>query len=366
MKRSFPINLAGKVYYIDEDAYALLDKYLTNLTLTFNGEEDKEIVVDIENRISEIFYEKISDTAQAITLDDVSNVIDIIGSPEQMAESDPDNDQRSQGPTDEQTTENNTASSSGPTPPPYNASAANHVTEILNRKFYRDTQDKVLGGVISGLCNYFNFKNVPLVRLLFVLAMFIPYLQFPLIFFYIISWLIFPAAVTAQQRLEMLGTQITVDNIGQTVKEQYSFTEKPQNTNGSNVLGEIVAVIAKLGLGLLALISVPVLFCTTVMIIGCIIGLICLLFISPIQLVNYVVSDISFDLTPGCIPLILTNVLSWCVVVIIPCITIIWSAAIVFFTAQTPNRKLIITSIVLEMIFLIIGVVLTLILSTIF
>lgn len=35
MKKTLTINLGGTVYHIDEDAYHLLDNYLTNLRIHF-------------------------------------------------------------------------------------------------------------------------------------------------------------------------------------------------------------------------------------------------------------------------------------------------------------------------------------------
>lgn len=55
MKRTFPVNINGKVFYIDEDAYELLQNYLDQLRATFPGSEGDEIVSDIESRISELF-----------------------------------------------------------------------------------------------------------------------------------------------------------------------------------------------------------------------------------------------------------------------------------------------------------------------
>lgn len=52
MKKTFPVNINGKVFYIDEDAYELLSNYLTQLRAAFCGTEGDEIVTDIESRIS--------------------------------------------------------------------------------------------------------------------------------------------------------------------------------------------------------------------------------------------------------------------------------------------------------------------------
>ena len=35
MKKTLTINLGGIVYHIDDDAYRLLDNYLSNLSITF-------------------------------------------------------------------------------------------------------------------------------------------------------------------------------------------------------------------------------------------------------------------------------------------------------------------------------------------
>lgn len=58
------------------------------------------------------------------------------------------------------------------------------------KKLQRDTQNRVLGGVCSGLANYFDI-DAALVRVLFVLAL----LAFSAGFWlYIILWIIMPAA----------------------------------------------------------------------------------------------------------------------------------------------------------------------------
>ena len=72
MKKTFNINLGGIVFHIDEDAYELLDKYLSNLRIHFNKEEGgEEIVHDMEFRISELFSERLNERNQVITLNDV-------------------------------------------------------------------------------------------------------------------------------------------------------------------------------------------------------------------------------------------------------------------------------------------------------
>ena len=59
MKKTLTVNLGGTVYHIDDDAYRLLDDYLSNLKHFFRKQEGaEEIVNDIEIRIAELFAEK--------------------------------------------------------------------------------------------------------------------------------------------------------------------------------------------------------------------------------------------------------------------------------------------------------------------
>ena len=60
MKKTLTVNLGGTVFHIDEDAYQLLDKYLSNLRIHFRQEEGSdEIMDDFEMRISELLNERV-------------------------------------------------------------------------------------------------------------------------------------------------------------------------------------------------------------------------------------------------------------------------------------------------------------------
>ena len=53
MKKTLTVNLGGTVYHIDDDAYRLLDNYLSNLKHYFRKQESaEEIINDIEMRIA--------------------------------------------------------------------------------------------------------------------------------------------------------------------------------------------------------------------------------------------------------------------------------------------------------------------------
>lgn len=62
----------------------------------------------------------------------------------------------------------------------------------MAKKLFRSNQQKMLGGICGGLAEYFDL-DVSLVRLIFVgLALLTAIL--PMVLFYLIAWLVVPAA----------------------------------------------------------------------------------------------------------------------------------------------------------------------------
>ena len=182
MKKTININLAGFVFYIDEDAYETLQKYLNNIrTYLGNTEGREEIIDDIESRIAELFSEK---QKQVITLIEVNEVIEVMGQPE---------DYMSEEPPEEKT-----------------------ANQQSSKRLYRDPDSTVLGGVCSGVGHYLNIDAV-WIRLIF-LAMVWSGLS---ILFYFILWAIIPKAETTAQKLEMKGKAATFSNIEDYVRKGY-------------------------------------------------------------------------------------------------------------------------------------------------
>lgn len=187
MKKTLTINLGGTVYNIDEDAYRLLDNYLVNLRIHFRCEEGAdEIVHDMELRISELFTDRLNEGRQVITIEDVEEIIARMGQPEELS-----GEERA---SDTEWSETKT-----------------------RRRLFRDLDDKVLGGVTSGLAAYLGWDVVWLRILLLVLT--IP--LHGMILAYIIAWIIIPPARTAPEKLAMKGEKINVENIGRTVTDGF-------------------------------------------------------------------------------------------------------------------------------------------------
>lgn len=168
MKKVININFQGRIIPIEEHAFELLKQYIESLRSYFSAEEGRdEIINDIENRIAELFSERLAHGAHCITDEDTLVVIKTIGRPEDFEE--PVSNTNAQ--------EANTNSSSTFS----EANASQH-----RGKLYRNADDKLLGGVCSGLANYLKIDPV-LVRIGFVL------LVAALFWVYILLWLIVPS-----------------------------------------------------------------------------------------------------------------------------------------------------------------------------
>lgn len=193
MKRTYTANVSGQIFNIDEDAYDRLNKYLQSLNNYFSNSEGKdEILQDIELRIAEMFQNKLTPARQVITIEDVEEVIKTMGETNQI---------------DTETTENNNNQPKQETI--YN-------TESTKRKLYRDPDEKILGGVCSGIAAYFDWETV-WVRLGFVIA---ALLFGTSILIYLILWIIIPKARTTAEKLEMRGEKVNISNIEKTIKEE--------------------------------------------------------------------------------------------------------------------------------------------------
>ena len=208
MKRTSSINLGGMIFNIDEDAYQKLNHYFTELSGRFPEDEKDEILRDIESRMAELFTFKLQNR-DVIEINDVDEVIDVIGHPNQF------DDEGGQSTSDSRRN---------------NAQARKEY-----RKLYRDSTNKIIGGVAAGLGAYFNIDPV-IMRILFVVIAFASLGWGILI--YLIFLIAMPEATTKAQLLEMQGIQPSLENI-----DNFSqATNEPQGRN-NNTLGSIIKFI---------------------------------------------------------------------------------------------------------------------------
>ena len=88
MNKTININLGGYFFHIDETAYQKLRRYLDAISKSLSDDPQgkNEIIADIEARISELLSEKITDARQVVNEQDISNIIKIMGEPEDYEE----------------------------------------------------------------------------------------------------------------------------------------------------------------------------------------------------------------------------------------------------------------------------------------
>ncbi len=177
MKQVININFHGQVVPIEVSAFDLLKNYTASLSSFFANEEGKdEIINDIESRIGELFQERLKKGATCITDDDVNAIIKSMGRPEEFDAEEPSTGQSQQ----EQNKGQQSSQSGG--------------TTVTNKRLFRDENDKVLGGVCSGIANYFAMDPV-LVRIIFLVIAF----AFGTgVLAYIILWVVVPSSASTQ------------------------------------------------------------------------------------------------------------------------------------------------------------------------
>ncbi|MBC7722073.1 MAG: PspC domain-containing protein [Pedobacter sp.] len=177
MKKVININFQGRVVPIEETSYDILKQYVEALRRFFANEEGKEeIINDIESRIAELFAETLKKGSTCITDIDVNNIISSMGRPEDF-DGEEENVKTQLG--GEQKKQDNS----------YQQQANQQQFNGEPRRLFRDENHKVLGGVCSGIANYFGIDRI-IIRILAIVffgLMFIPYL---------IVWIAVPSSAT--------------------------------------------------------------------------------------------------------------------------------------------------------------------------
>lgn len=203
MKTTITINLGGIVFHIDDDAYEILHTYLIAIEKQFVSDNDrKEIISDVEVRISELFTERLGGKRDVIMKDDISAVVGIMGEPEDFL--------------DDETKKSNANSNS-------REYKRKNMNQRATKKLFRDPDNRILGGVCSGLSAYLN-TNIVLIRIVFILLAF-PGMGSGVII-YLILWLVIPEANTTAQKLEMRGEPITLENIKKAVRDEFENVKR--------------------------------------------------------------------------------------------------------------------------------------------
>lgn len=184
MNKVMNINIGGTVFFVDEIAYEKLNSYLKAIAKRFkNAKGGDEIIADIESRIVELLQQKLNSNKQIVTIDDIDEVITIMGNPSDFDSEDDFVDA--------------------------------DVRQIVRKRLFRDVDNRMVGGVCSGLSAYFQLDALWF-RLGFVIAT----ISGLSILAYLILWIIVPPALSITEKLEMNGNPVNISNIEKSFREE--------------------------------------------------------------------------------------------------------------------------------------------------
>ena len=239
MKKNISINISGIIFHIEEDGYETLRKYLDSINNYFGSFEDSsEILSDIESRIAEIFLSRLNDGKQVVTAEDVSTLIGTMGNVNDFKAAE--EQEFATGSPKQEAKQSYTNKSSSSTTSPHKKLFRDDKRKILGgvcagfahyfnidsvwprllfalltlgtyggflivyallwivipvsneleeestiKKMYRDSDDKVIGGVAAGVAAFFG-ANAVVIRLIFVGLTFAAFLG---VILYVILWI---------------------------------------------------------------------------------------------------------------------------------------------------------------------------------
>ena len=194
MKKIVNASIGGRNFLLDDDAFQRLSDYLKHfrarLLYIYVGALDQyEVMSDLVSRIAELFQREgfvstpEGEAARVVNLEVVRRITAQLGMPDGS----------------EEPREEDAKQSSGEQKWRYSRT----------RRLYRDPDDKMIGGVCSGLAAYFDV-DITLIRVLAVVAL----ICFGFGFWaYLILWIVAPKAVTPAQKCEMRGWPVTAENM---------------------------------------------------------------------------------------------------------------------------------------------------------
>jgi len=259
MKKTFTISLGHSVFNVEEDAYDVLKIYLDSIKNYFQKmENDSEIISDFELRIAENFSSKLSSGKQYINLTDVKEVIQIMGSLDDFQEI---YDDQTEDVKEEKKENNKLYRDSSNR---IIAGVCSGIAEYfkidpiivrilffiavplnlivyiifwigiptkdfdpdLRKILYRDKENGVIGGVAKGLSNYLKI-DANIIRVVFVVSLFFGGAG---LLFYLLLWFFTKEAKTIGEKMNMSGFNVNLSNIEDFIKKKTKSLNSPENT----------------------------------------------------------------------------------------------------------------------------------------
>ena len=259
MKKTFTINIGYSIFNIEEGAYEILNSYLNSIKTYFSTiDDDSEIIKDFELRVAENFSSKISSSKQCINLNDVREMIQIMGSLDDFKEIYSDNGTET---TNEDKKSNKLFRDSSNR---IIAGICSGIAEYfkidpiiiriiffiavplnliiyiilwmgipskdfdpnLRKILYRDKENGIFGGVAKGLSNYLKI-DVNIIRVVFVVSLFFGGAG---LMFYLLLWFFTKEAKTIGQKMNMSGFNVNLSNLEDFIKKKTGNFNKSEST----------------------------------------------------------------------------------------------------------------------------------------
>ena len=174
MKKTVNVAIGGYAFTLEEDAYNIMNQYLDGFKNALDESSVNDNVMDeLEGRIADLLKQRMGG-CEVATAAMVQEIIDQIGYPEG-----------------------------------YTAKAKNTEYTSVSKKFFRDTDDRKIAGVCSGLALYFGVDTV-IIRVLFLLALFCGTAGF---WAYMAVWVVAPETQTPEDKCALRGLPPTSENI---------------------------------------------------------------------------------------------------------------------------------------------------------
>ena len=199
MKKIVNISLSGRGFSMDEDAYAALKNYLGVFKNKITNEVQwKEVMDDVERRISELFTEKLGGGYKdVVNIAMVNEVILQLGLP--------DGSEYNFNATGESGSDTDTGAADSQKSNDFWQNRDRAAKKVL----YRNSDDSRIGGVCSGLALYIGVDTT-LLRVIFLVLLILGSSGF---WIYLIFWIVVPKAITPLEKCQMYGLPVTAENL---------------------------------------------------------------------------------------------------------------------------------------------------------
>jgi len=219
MKEITRIHIAKIPYDIEIAAKKDIEKYIKDLEIYA---DDNELLQDIEIRITELLADRGVIANGVIAIDDVVSIREQLGEPRDFMGED---------------------------------KQINHIIELsdnnVERKLYRNKDNAVLGGVLSGFASYFQVNSLWL-RLIFIAILL--FSGGTVLFVYLLLWVVIPPAKTAAEKLQMCGKPVNLDSIRELNESGQSLVQERERASAVRRIVMLVIGVFALGASIATLI----------------------------------------------------------------------------------------------------------------